>query len=97
MIYVETIMDEETEITIERQKNAIEGKWYGICLQTHITPDRQVIIADNNTFIMSLGEKTKTEILKLFQGSDLSEEQQTKEIAKSIRKVVRCAKELEWF
>ena len=84
MIYVETILDERTEIKIERQRALPDGDWYGLCILQGGTD-----IADNEYWIGSVLDRPRKCMM--------SELGISKEVAKDLRKVMKKARKLGWF
>ena len=89
MVYVETIMDNLDIFRIERQKNKVNGKWYGITL---LSDGKS--IADNEIFIYELIYSLRDNPKRTMDELGLP---RTDGNAKKILKLIKKALKLGWF
>jgi hypothetical protein len=91
MIYVEKIRADAKDLSIERQNNSPNGKWYGVSVCAG-----NVLLADNEEWISkTLPTLTDKELRKEFKEEyaiNFSDDD-----IRLIKKVVKKAKKLGWF
>ena len=94
MIYIEQICNDDDDARIVRQKNHVDGEWYGICLE-YTNNKGEADTADNETWLFdTLKDLENKEWSKV--GEELGVCWDKKNF-KQLRKVLREAKMLGWL
>lgn len=100
IIYLEKMIASDTDdFSIERQKNEIDGKWYGLSISRYDADfKKDSLFADGEEWIKNLHDMKYGEFIKI---NNINEYyivgKITKAEFKTIRGLVRRAKELGWF